>query len=273
MFGPVRLCWALYGPPSGPIVGRIGCARTTIGRRGHRPTAAGRRDDSSRGRDLRVEGGGGDDMRVIVPRVVDELRRAARGPAVPRCAQVPGRIRTVPSDLEQLRKSLTVLQASGDLLRGDDVVERCEHDGEIADLVAHRPLQQVAVVVSPTVPVAKVDQDIERVQRRSSKSTTRTRSVSRRPAARAAASHLHPSSCRLSGGRRAHEAQPRPARVLHGRARYAVDVGGATLGSVGPRGEATDEDVRDPVRVQDGEDPIGIEVVSVRRHGRRRDQR
>jgi len=53
----------------------------------------------------------------------------------------------------------------------------------------------------------------------------------------------------------------------------AVDVGGATLGSVGPRGEATDEEVLDPVRVEDGEDSIRIEAVSVSRHGRRRDQR
>ena len=192
---------------------------------------------------------------------------------MPRCAQVPGRIRTVPSDLEQLRKSLTVLQASGELLRGDDVVERCEHDGEIADLVAHRPLQQVAVIVSPTVPVAKVDQDIERVQRRSSKSTTQrdqSRGVQLHgPLLRLFVRHPADSQAGAELTKRSRD----PLKVLHGRARYAVDVGGATLGSVGPRGEATDEDVRDPVRVHDGEDPIGIEVVSVRRHGRRRDQR
>jgi hypothetical protein len=68
---------------------------------------------------------------------------------------------TLTSDLEQLPKSLAILLASGELLRGDDVVERREDDGEILAWLAHRSLQQVAVVVSPTAAVAQVDQEID----------------------------------------------------------------------------------------------------------------
>jgi len=65
-------------------------------------------------------------------------------------------------ELEELWESLPILVAPSELLRGDDVVEGGEQNDDVPDLETNGPLQKVGVRVTTALPVAELDEQVER---------------------------------------------------------------------------------------------------------------
>jgi hypothetical protein len=65
-------------------------------------------------------------------------------------------------ELQQFGQTFAILVSAGELLGFDDVVQRGEQHRDRPDLVADRPTQQVGVLVTSTVAVPELHEQIQR---------------------------------------------------------------------------------------------------------------
>lgn len=176
-----------------------------------------------------------------------------------------------PEERTELGKRFTVLRAVGELLGGDDVVERSYLHDDAADVMGNRSRRKVIEPMPPTRSIAKLDKQIDRAgighPCRVAEASERRDVDSDWQMARLVVAHApHPKSrAQLA------ESCGEPLEVGGVGGGNAVEVGRAPRGAVGSGRVPADEEKLDCVPVEHGEQSIRIEPnARIRYHGVRR---